>query len=429
MESRERAKSLRQMKKYEDAEIIYRDIYNNSDLKKVDKWIGWEYADTLKKLNKIDEAIKISKHIYLYNKEFKYIKDLLAWCLYEKYFKDIKQEQIKDIDNLINIGSFITNITIQDEKLPYEKITFKIIKLVQKSEKYNKFEIVNEWLDKLNYKELSKSSYTLNNNEIKKIEIASPFEEWFYYKIKCQYELGNYIQCKENCEYILNEVNRFHNNRDKWIKRIKANCLWNLGEKDNSIKVLQDLNKEFKNIIIMYELAQKYIEIGEMKKGMDIASRAILFNEPIDKKVGIITMLGEIFYKSNEKEDAFVYYSICKDHIYNNSFKINIENRIKELSKDCNIKSQDIMKMFKKVTLSNICFSSERKQGRVLSLLSNNKAGFIKHDSKSYYFKINSLIDKRTYIKIDDKVTFSIVDSFDKRKGNKSEEAIDIIIE
>lgn len=114
--NRQIAKEKRKLKSYEEALVIYQKLWN-LDNQEFDKWLGWEYADTLKKLGRIDEAIKICKEIYCRESQFKYNNDLLCWLLYERYIKHMSQESTSnDIHKMFEIAEFIIKNTSQDGK-------------------------------------------------------------------------------------------------------------------------------------------------------------------------------------------------------------------------------------------------------------------------------------------------------------------------
>ena len=86
--ARNQAKKLFDKKEYEEALPVYEKIYSPE----CEKWIAWEYARLLKQLSRLDDALEISKALYLREKTFVYNNNLLSWLLYEKYFKEKKTE-------------------------------------------------------------------------------------------------------------------------------------------------------------------------------------------------------------------------------------------------------------------------------------------------------------------------------------------------
>ncbi|MBU3102244.1 MULTISPECIES: tetratricopeptide repeat protein [Clostridium] len=162
IEERIIAKKLRKEGNLKEAVVIYKKLWGSCNKGNVDVWLGWEYADTLKKLNMLDNAISVCKQIYLSKKGFKYNNDLLSWCLYQKFFKnlDTKEKEL-NLGQIESIARFIINNTQQDIKLPYEKTVWKIIKLFKElfKEPFDARKI-GLWLDKLNVDLLKSNGIT-----------------------------------------------------------------------------------------------------------------------------------------------------------------------------------------------------------------------------------------------------------------------------
>ena len=177
-ELRNKAKRLRDAKKYDEALKVYKILVDDIQFDNMDKWLGWEYADTLKKCNRLDESILICKNIYQHNKDFNYIKFLYSWCLYEKYFKNLdinNKVNINDAIHICKIGNFIINIIDQNSNTPYEKTIYKIIKLLENINFSNKDEKILKWIEKLDLDKISRDVYVFECNG-KRLEKASMYE-------------------------------------------------------------------------------------------------------------------------------------------------------------------------------------------------------------------------------------------------------------
>ncbi len=66
------------------------------------------------------------------------------------------------------------------------------------------------------------------------------------------------------------------------------------------------------------------------------------------------------------------------------------------------------------------------KHGRILKIFPGHRGGFIQAD-KPYYFQYKNFFGKSDLSKVGDNVDFVIVESFDKKKQQNTEEAIAII--
>lgn len=406
---REEARKFRDAKEYNKAINIYEKVIENKNL---DKWLGWEYADCLKKNNQIDKAICVAKQIYKNNTDFKYIKDLLAWTLYEKFFRSLDDKDISndEIKRLCKIGSFILDITKHDKNLPYENTVYRIIKLLDRNSFSNEqdyYKSVYKWADKLDVNKLSKEPTRIKLRNNKNVEKASIFEEIIYLKVKCLFYMGKYKETEELGLFFISELEKFHNDRDKWAKRFIANCKWNLNDKNNSLILLKDIDRCFRNWIIKYELAQKEYELGNLEDALYHSIVGILGKEPLDKKKSLVKLQVKILYtlKKYDKSKFF------------NEFSRSIDNK--------SLDKKEINKMREEcfAILENIC---ERKKGVVVKILFNNKAGFINADGESLYFKKDNSFSEN--LRENDIVSFKVINSFDAKKNRESVEATDIIL-
>ncbi|NFO92657.1 tetratricopeptide repeat protein [Clostridium botulinum] len=409
MNLRENARKLKNNKNYKDAITIYKELINND---KLDKWLGWEYADCLKKNNQIDEAIVVAKRIYKENNDFKYIKDLLSWLVYEKYFKnlDLSKDNKKDIEQLCRIGSFILNITIQEKTVPYEITVCKIVKLLENisfENEIKKYQTILKWIEKLDINKLIKTPIAIKTNNLKNNEKASVFEEIYYLKIKCLFKIKNYNIAEDLSKKFLKENIKFHNDRDKWTKRLIADCEWNLNNKKESIKLLYELEKIFNHWVIKYEIADKEYKLGNLNSSLYYVSKGILGNEPIEKKKSLLKLQYKVLSSIGKNEESN----------YIQAYYLSLgteENNI------------DIKKKILDICKSSIEVFPERKYGVISKILSNNKAGFIQSGKESFYFKKKNVLSKN--IEENNHVNFKLINSFDVKKNKETLEAVDIIV-
>lgn len=66
------------------------------------------------------------------------------------------------------------------------------------------------------------------------------------------------------------------------------------------------------------------------------------------------------------------------------------------------------------------------KHGRIVKIFPNHRGGFIQAN-KQYYFQYKNFFGKSDLSKVGDNVDFIIVESFDKKKQQNTEEAVAII--
>ena len=71
----------------------------------------------------------------------------------------------------------------------------------------------------------------------------------------------------------------------------------------------------------------------------------------------------------------------------------------------------------------------EKQKGEIKSILPNGKAGFIRSNTtpKDYFFRLSSYNGNKAEVVPKLNVEFYIIESFDKKKNQQSEEAVEIV--
>lgn len=420
-----KAKEYLENGNYNEAIRLYSLIWNGNKVK-IDQWLGWEYTCALKKVGRIDDAIKICRIIYQTNSEFRYNNHQYSWCLYEKYFKNINlKDKTQDINKLIDVASFIIKITEQNDKLPYEKTIWKIIKLHK--EPFDA-KVINEWLKKLDVNKLTDKT-TMVVKDGRNISLASSKEEWFYLTSKCLRELRSYEECIKTCDLALHSINEFHNNRDIWMQVEKAECIYKLGQVEEAVNLLNELTLKKEHWVIHNTLFQIQVELGNIEEGLVNAYTAALSKDLAKGKVNMFFKIGNVLEKQKNYKAALMHYLFTRQIRNENKWKIptELETCIERLSVYEEIELGNLLKDLNKFWTDNKLSKARRFEGCVLSIMPNNKAGFIKLENDNYYFKVISILDSRSKLKVGAKVSFSITESFDKKKNKASKEARDIL--
>lgn len=427
IEIRKMAKQLHKDGKNAESKDIYDKLWDECNGKEIDIWLGWEYADTLKKLGYLDRAISICKLVYKKDSTFKYNNDLLSWCLYEKYFKELDIRELpKNSNQLIKIGNFITYIISQDPKLPYEKIIWKIIKMHKNP--FNASLIIN-WLNKLDVNLLSENPIIINV-ESKNVELASSKEEWYYLKSKALNKLCKYKECIKLCDEAISCIKKFHNNRDIWMQKEKAECLAKLGWEEEAINLLKIVLIKNGHWTIYDSLFQIQIELQNYDEGLMNAYIAALSKDPPKIKVKLYYDIGRVLELKAEYKLALMHYLFCKKIRIENRWNVSndLMSKIKKLSIKEPLDENKLFVNLKKFWLSEKLKNSERIEGTIFKLMPKGKCGFIKSKNGSFYFKNISILMSKKHLQEGMKVTFSLIDSFDKRKNVNTKEAVDILL-
>lgn len=424
------AKLYRQNKDYSNAVQLYKELWEARGTY-WDKWLGWEYAFTLKKLGRLDEAIYVCRDVFLLNNDFHYNNDLLAWCLYEKYLK-FNVINSSALPKAIEIAEFITKITKQKGKsTAYEATVFRTIDIlkVQNTINYNK---ILYWIEKLDYILLSTEVIIYSLGEGKLKEGASRREEYFSIKTKALEKLEKYLDCIKVCNIAFEDVTQFHFDNEIWID-VRKNyciCLTTIGKEfDSAIKSLIDITNKKKHWTIYYKVFKCYYKNSNYESAVVFGSKALLSNDQYDKKVSLLFEYGVALEKLGDQVNATKHFEFAYIIRKENSWTIPIPLEKKVIDYSL-INSDRINKnLLKEFWVNKSLKNKELIKGTIMSILPHGKAGFIKTDSgESYYFRIVSIILGIKNLSVNKQVSFSLINSFDKKKQQETKEAIDIIV-
>ena len=422
---REEAKSYRKSREYNKAAEIYKNIIRDCEIENLDKWLGWEYADTLKRIGYLDDAIEVCKCIYKKDESFKFIKDLLAWCLYEKYFKNNNNINIIELEK---IATFITKIVEGDnDKTPYNKVVLRMINKFKKPFVYDK---IIQWLEKADLNYLSREPYRVSTKEDREVELASNLEEWYYLYCKTLYYKKDYKKCLIYKEKAFKDINKFHNSYDIWLNRLEYLCYKNLGELNKAIEGIEVLLNKRELWVCYYDLADVYMLLNENNKAILYLSKALLSNGEDKSKIKAYELMGRVLKNIGRYKEAEMHLLYGKEIRVKENWKIpdNLKEDLKEIDKSykdkiisLNLKN-DLIDIWRKELLND-----NRQYGEIITIGPNNRYGFIKGENENYYFRKSSIIDRR-FIKQGMKVSYKLKKGFDVKKNTESVEAIEILI-
>lgn len=415
---RVKARQLRKINKNEDAIIIYNELWANKE-PNWDLWLGWEYADSLKKVGKVDEAILICKTTYFKDKTFKYNKDLLCWCLFEKYIKPYNSNILSEFHNFIKIANFIIQNTVQDgKKTANEATIFKVLKILQEQNNVRQVNLL-KWANKLDHTKLSQDVIEFTFSDGLSKEGASRKEQYFKIKSKALQKTNQYEECIKCCNIAFQEIDKFHYDNQIWLEVRKQYCICMSNNNDSSVaaaaKRINELALLKKHWSIYATAFECFCHIKNYEQAIISASKAMLSNDPIDKKVGLLFQMGILFELLNEikkaKEYYYFVYIIRKDKEWQIpqelQQKINYHN-LQDTNYSINKLKQDLRTQW----ISNVKADGDMFEGIVSNIvMPRRKSGFIKTGEQSYFFNTSSIVNGYPKLKIGAKVTYNLIDA------------------
>lgn len=397
-------------------------------------WDAHQYANCLKKLGELDEAENICNYIYetyhnqnlpsYKNRPFFYILNLYAWIINDKYVKPIRKPVYlhEDIvlDKLFLLYKII-ELAGQDSQLPsFNYCALSVIRvLIKTSKSYNgkMLSIINL----IDPKELSSISTQYADRTGKKREMASDKETYFQLKSDLLFREKQYEDCVLCCTTAIDEIENFHYDNDIWLERRVALALDNLGHIDDAIITLKKLVGISDKWFLLYELGKFYLRKNEINQALILMLRAACTKDPEKMKVKLIESIGDVFTSLHEMELAQENYNLARQIREENDWAVSyaLSNKISTMMP---IRFFEIRKHWITILHNKVGV----KHGRIVKIFPNYRGGFIQAN-KQYYFQYKNFFGKSDLSKVGDNVDFIIVESFDKKKQQNTEEAVAII--
>lgn len=350
-----------------------------------------------------------------------------------------KSELLEKVENLIPfLNSFNSDFT--------KTLSSNLFTVVLKSEKKKpapNWKLVNEFCNKIDKENLSKECPTIKverKGQLKDMELASDFENWYAYKTKALTTLGEWQECFDLSKEALEKIENFHYSNDIWFSRRVALSKRNLGNTEDTIQELQTILKKKREWFIQKELAELYFEKGNIELAFKQATDAMNNFGSLEFKVDLLYLLGKILRQQNKLELSFKHFSLSKlirqseewklpqklfDELRTFSFAEIQQPDFKELKKELQkywdtFKPQQTKTFDKPKTFDKSRTATDNNfEGEIIRILHDNergKVGFIKSNGKEHYFSVNPNYHSISKIAVGTKVLFEVLPPKDEKK-------------
>lgn len=424
---REGASTLQQ---YEEALPLCKELYEAFP-ETHELWDVQQYANCLKRLNKIDEAEQVCENIYTelngtesvqqQNRAFVYIENLYAWILNDKYVRTVTQTDYQYTEIVLDKLSLLYKL-LQDTKATKPSFSYCVLTVLKQLHKDNENIDSKKSLELLNLitpSELTAEAKVFTDSTGKTREFASPKED--YYKLKSDFLLDEkqYEDCIICCNEAMETLESFHYDNDIWFSRKISKSLGELGQIDDAISKLEKLTIISDKWFLLYEIGKYYLQLNNLDEALTYMLRAVCTKDPERMKVSLIESIGDLLTEIGDKSFAQDNYNYARQIRQNNDWSVaySLQGKITE---EKEVASKDIRKKW----IQKLYQISGSKRGKVIKLF-NGKGGFIQAD-QSYYFQFKNFFGKSDLLKIDDYVEFIVVNSYDKKRQIETKEAVAI---
>ena len=354
-------------------------------------------------------------------------KRFYSWALYQLHVKSPEDEE-----KLFESVDMITELVKQEDLSKEDGVcayTLSMMKLLDYLYKKNDYQDIITWAEKLNPDYLSKKISSFTTDEGREVKLASNREKYYNWLSKSLQEVEDFDECLIVSKKALEKLDGFTNNSDIWFKwRIARSCR-EIGEYDEAIGYLNEIYKTKKDWYIQWEIAENYFFKGEHDKSLEYATSAALSPGDSDKKIKLYSLLEDLLEDENPEialKHAYLIYTIrlhnewgiddrLEEKILNSDFDAEntqywkVENELKGFWKETRFKNQ------------------QPNYGKINRIFPHGKSGFIKGDNgESYFFDGREFKGDDNKYREGVKVSFYIVEGYDKKKDEVKPNAVNI---
>ncbi|WP_379142564.1 tetratricopeptide repeat protein [Paenibacillus sp. sgz500992] len=425
-ELKQQANNLRKSGNLIDALHIYRILWEESS----DKFDGAGFLHCLRKLKLFDEALPLADELLLKYKDFNWCKIEITWTYIEGILEQFGEKE--PLENVLLVANKI--LSLQPEDIALRKVVFSTLKFAKNT---NKWDIINEWVSKVDPSILSKNPILEN-----KREGWSYYTLWYNYKINALIKLGLYSKAIELLNLLLPEIPY---GQQKFFIRLEALTYYLIGEYDKAELIYSNLCKHPKaDWWLLHEYAKVLKNTDNSTKALSLMYQAAASNPKIESMVTLFLDISILSKENNnlensrnhlyltlyvrEKQEWKVTEELLSQIIYLNK-EIGNDNKPKnlfealKLCKEVWNSNPDSTRVINNTVLTNPK-KAENLIGNVRIGKNENPFCFIYLPNGESIFCYKSELPAN--IKENDTVLFDSIRSFDKKKNTQSWKAINV---
>lgn len=421
-----------------------KDMYNNQQYQQIAK-LWQEYISGAEQ-----EPLEEFSYVYIIQSLYKLENYRECLAVYKKF-----QEAYPDSEQLNNkMGYSVYHVYLKNhdfakgDNRAYKKQVDYILKKC-KNEAYSPYLLVlrhicraiknkmvsqeidyrlwNEYLNKVKPEDLSSVPGQSKNGR----SLASDKESWYYDKATVLEKLKQYEECNRIATEALQNIHKFHNNHDTWLRHKIVNYLMVINDFEGAQR---EMNVILQGQIPHYKIWQTAFEIevrlGNIDKAEEYLAQCAMAKAEEKFMVRFMEQAVYFLMDNNKPREAQLHYAL-----------VNIV-RQEQQWKPCKWKHnialpEDIAAMDKKQLLKELrsIWKQWRDQNKVFlegtikTILPSGRDGFITSDEgKDYYFNFRDAEGRSNSFQPGIKVRFELVDKFNKKKNRMDKNAVTVSV-
>lgn len=294
------ADQAREQEQFNEAIPLYEQLWNMSTENR-DKWLGWRYAQCLRKVGRSTEALEICRDVYKIDDQFEQNNNLYGWCVYDTGIKQSGDEF--DEGRFLKAAEAITQLTTQGDFSPYERAVFAVVHHYEKYKDGTKpvpHAKIITWLDKLDLDRLSAEPTTGSDGK----SYPSSKEDWYTSRSKALLGLERHEDSVAVCTQALAEFETLHFDFDVWFRNTRAESLLALGKSNEALSDIEYMMERKPDAWIRHRYALALRSIGRIDEAISYAAEAAIPHQRLGYRWEVYLDLGNMLADIGQEELA-----------------------------------------------------------------------------------------------------------------------------
>lgn len=292
---KQEANELRKKRDFSRALPIYRELWQETK----DKFDGVGLLCCLRKLNLFDEAFVLADELIIKFPDFN-------WCRLEVVWTNLqgKLEKFNEKSEIGDVAQEAERIMkLEPEGVAKKKIVFRVLK---SAKSVNRWDIVNEWVNKLRPEELSKEPI----KDEKGREGWCDQSLWYNYYIKCLLENKEMQKAIELIDQILESFPK----QKKFFLRFKAIAYSMQGKLKEAENLYCSLTEHYSSDWwLLHEHAKVLSDLDKKDDALKLMCKAAVVNQgKLETMVSLFEDMGSILKELGKYEESRAHFLLSK---------------------------------------------------------------------------------------------------------------------
>lgn len=259
-------------------------------------------------------------------------------------------------------------------------------------------------------------------------------ERWYFIMIDSLYGRKDY---DDAIRYVNEAIVSLPNSKTEaklWIMYKLAKIHYDMGNYEDSLKILDDISSVKKESFVYGFIARNYYALNDYDNAMKYAVDAVLVNKAVQNNLSNYMLLGDILDKKGYKEESIKHYYLVYTFRKADGRKIPDDLSLIIERENLDMENKNFRKILKELRpfWKELKFSTmERYDGRIEKVFNEKRFGFIDCDAfqEGVYFQFKDFKDEEYFICEGVNVSFYAIDSYDYNKNRESHKVIEIEVE